>query len=51
MNIDPLIATLHDVAEILKDQDIGFALIGGLAVAVRGEPRSTLDVDILGGTP
>ena len=47
MNVDPLNATLHDVAEFLKVQGVAFALIGGLAVAVRGEPRSTLDVDII----
>jgi predicted nucleotidyltransferase len=47
MNVDPLNATLHDIAEFLKVQGIAFALIGGLAVAVRGEPRSTLDVDII----
>ncbi len=47
MNVDPLTGTLHDVAEFLNVQGIAFALIGGLAVAVRGEPRSTLDVDII----
>jgi predicted nucleotidyltransferase len=47
MNVDPLNATLHDASELLKVQGIAFALIGGLAVAVRGEPRSTLDVDII----
>ncbi len=47
MNADPLNATLHDASELLKGQGIAFALIDGLAVAVRGEPRSTLDVDII----
>lgn len=47
MNVDPLNGTLHGVAEFLKMQGIAFALIGGLAVAVRGEPRSRLGVDII----
>lgn len=47
MSVDALNETLHDVAEFLNAQGVAFALIGGIAVAVRGEPRSTLDVDII----
>ena len=47
MKADSLFATLHDVAEFLSEQHIAFALIGGMAVAIRGEPRSTLDVDVI----
>lgn len=47
MQNDILIATLKDIAAFLNDQKIAYALIGGMAASVRGEPRSTLDVDII----
>jgi hypothetical protein len=47
MQNDVLIATLKDIASFLNDQKIEYALIGGMAASVRGEPRSTLDVDII----
>lgn len=41
-----LFTTLDVVAEILANLDKGWALIGGLAVSVYGEPRFTRDIDI-----
>lgn len=49
MNRDPLLQTLADITDFLQSQHLGFALIGGLASTVRGEPRSTLDVDLVVG--
>jgi hypothetical protein len=49
MAVDPLIQTLRDITGFLSSQHVEHALIGGLATTVRGEPRSTLDVDILVG--
>lgn len=39
-------AALVEIARFLESNGIPYMLIGGLAVAVRGEPRATLDVDI-----
>ncbi len=39
-------ASLHKVADDLRDIRIRFALIGGLAVSVRAEPRFTRDIDL-----
>lgn len=47
MNTDLVLATLCDLANFLDVEEIDYALMGGLAVAVRGEPRSTLDVDVV----
>jgi predicted nucleotidyltransferase len=47
MAIDPLLQTLRDITDFLQSQHLAHALIGGLATTVRGEPRSTLDVDLL----
>lgn len=41
-----LFQTLGLVAEIFADLDKSWALIGGLAVSVYGEPRFTRDIDI-----
>jgi hypothetical protein len=38
-------AALVEVASFLESADIPYMLIGGLAVALWGEPRATLDVD------
>ena len=38
--------TLSEVSRILKDLNLHFALIGGLAVSVRTEPRFTRDIDL-----
>jgi len=39
--------TLADAARVFEDRDIRFALIGGLAVSLRGQPRMTVDVDLV----
>lgn len=39
-------STLRETAATLNDRSIGFALVGGLAVSVRVEPRLTRDIDI-----
>jgi predicted nucleotidyltransferase len=44
---DPLQATLADLAAFLGANHTAFALIGGIAVSVRGEPRFTADVDVV----
>jgi hypothetical protein len=38
---------LFDLLLLLKDQGIRYAIIGGLAVNVHGQPRGTQDIDIL----
>lgn len=37
---------LGELASALESLQIPYALIGGLAVSLRGEPRATLDVDL-----
>ena len=37
---------LADIGRLLDQKDIGWALIGGIAVSVRAEPRFTRDVDL-----
>lgn len=39
--------TLADAVQVLEARDIRFALIGGLAVSLRGQPRMTVDVDLV----
>lgn len=39
--------TLADAARVFESRGIQFALIGGLAVSLRGQPRMTVDVDLL----
>jgi hypothetical protein len=39
--------TLADAAHVLETRGIRFALIGGLAVSLRGQPRMTVDVDLM----
>ena len=36
--------TLVDAIAVLESRSIKFALIGGLAVSLRGQPRITFDV-------
>lgn len=43
----PVFKTLVDIIEVLRNKEIRFAVIGGLAVSWRGEPRVTGDVDIV----
>jgi len=44
---DPLRRTLADLAAFLQASRAPYALIGGIAVSVRGEPRFTADVDVV----
>jgi hypothetical protein len=46
---DAIYRTLFDLAEFLEAQRIPFAVIGGIATVVRGEPRFTADVDVVIG--
>jgi hypothetical protein len=39
-------AALRLAAEILRASRLGWAVVGGLAVSARAEPRTTRDVDI-----
>jgi hypothetical protein len=39
--------TLADAAQVFDSRGITFALIGGLAVSIRGQPRMTVDVDVV----
>lgn len=38
---------LEDIGSLLDDAGIPFAVIGGLAVGVHGEPRHTADIDLV----
>ncbi|MGH9418838.1 MAG: nucleotidyl transferase AbiEii/AbiGii toxin family protein [Thermoanaerobaculia bacterium] len=38
---------LDQVRSVLDDQQIEYALCGGLAMAVHGAPRATVDIDLL----
>ena len=52
--MEPLLwPTLADAAQVLEARGIRFAVIGGLAVSLRGLPRMTVDVDlvVLAGRP
>lgn len=42
----PLEAALRDAVKALDDLRVGFALIGGLALATWAEPRITRDIDL-----
>jgi hypothetical protein len=42
----PLAAALRNVSATLTELDRGYALVGGLAVSARVEPRMTRDVDL-----
>jgi hypothetical protein len=37
--------SLHEIFAALRQRSVQFALVGGLAVAVRAEPRLTRDAD------
>lgn len=39
--------TLAEVRDLLQAQNVRFALIGGIAVGLRAEPRATKDVDLV----
>jgi len=42
-----LTAALRGAMAALNDIGVGYALIGGLAVSARAEPRFTRDVDLV----
>ena len=44
-----LAAVLLEIAEVLRRSGVGFAVVGGLAVGVRSEPRFTRDADLAVG--
>jgi predicted nucleotidyltransferase len=46
MVLTPLESTLRAVSSDLSDCGVAFALVGGLAVSVRTEPRFTRDADL-----
>jgi hypothetical protein len=41
--------TLLDLAELLSAHEVPFVVVGGIAVALRGEPRFTADIDVIVG--
>lgn len=45
MDENPIYRVLDELSEFLAENKVRYALIGGLAVAVHGEPRATLDID------
>lgn len=46
--MEPLLwPTLSDASQVLEARGIRFAVIGGLAVSLRGQPRMTVDVDLV----
>jgi hypothetical protein len=44
--VEALFESIVTLQELLKQKDIDFAVIGGIAVGVWGEPRVTRDVDL-----
>jgi hypothetical protein len=44
---EPLRTTLADAVTLLSSRGISYALIGGLAASLRGQPRVTADVDMV----
>jgi hypothetical protein len=42
----PLDRAVHDIAGVLDSLRIGYAIVGGIANAIWGEPRATIDVDV-----
>jgi hypothetical protein len=44
---EPLQVTLADAVELLERHRAPYALIGGLAASLRGQPRVTADVDLV----
>ena len=46
---DSIRRTLVDLDAFLGGHEVPFAVIGGIAVAIRGEPRFTADIDVVVG--
>src|SRR5512138_2163177 len=38
---------LHRLIRAFEDRGLGYALCGGLAMAVHGRPRATMDIDLI----
>ncbi len=38
---------MFDLIKLLAESDVDFVLVGGLAVALHGYPRMTMDVDVV----
>jgi hypothetical protein len=47
MNHNPLTQSLKELCLFLDEVRIEYMLIGGLAVGIWGEPRATVDIDVL----
>ena len=45
----PLQTTLADIIRFLNESQVSYAMIGGLAASLRGEPRVTANVDLVLG--
>lgn len=43
----PETADIRQIAEALRDHDVTYAVIGGIAMALHGFPRATKDIDLL----
>ena len=44
---DGTVAPLRDIKELLEDAEIPYMIVGSFASMVHGEPRTTLDLDIV----
>lgn len=42
----PLDRAIHAITHVLESQHIDYAIVGGIANAIWGEPRATVDVDV-----
>jgi Nucleotidyl transferase of unknown function (DUF2204) len=47
----PLDRAVHDITQALESLHIDYAIVGGIANAVWGEPRATIDVDVTVSVP
>ena len=47
----PLDCAVHDIAALLDSLRIDYAVVGGIANAIWGEPRATIDVDVTVAVP
>ena len=47
----PLDSAIHDITALLDSLTIDYAVVGGIANAIWGEPRATIDVDVTISVP